>query len=120
MNTMSKLLITIFILFSGSLFAHREISEQSYNLDFLAAKFIDTAKSNETILVFKYQPKFNKEYKLILSMRIRYSIGDSDSSNIRLLGNQENTIAIYGRDVDQENPQLYSMIKDKIVLDQKE
>lgn len=120
MKYLSKFLLGIFILLLGFSFAQKNITEQSYDLDFLKAKYIESGNSNEILLIFKYQPKKEKEFKPIVSMKMTYSIGDSGMERTEILDKSNHSIVAYGNDINQKNAEIYNLIKEKIDLNQKQ
>lgn len=115
-----KVLSLVLVFLSTFSFGQKKINEQSYNLDFLSAQYIGAENENEILLIFKYEPKNKKEFKPIFSMKISYSIGDSDVEKTEIIEKSNHTIAFYGNDIDQQNPDIYKTIKQKIDLNQKE
>lgn len=108
------------MLISTLSFGQKKIAEQSYNLDLLTARYSETNDGNEIILVFKYEPKKKKEFKPIFSMKITYIIGNSEIEKTEILNESKHSIAFYGNDIDKKNTSIYSLISDKIDLNQKE
>jgi hypothetical protein len=120
MNKLSKLFLIIFAVLPSFASGQKGAIEQSYNLDFLKAKYTASENSNEIVLIFKYEPKPKKIYKPIISMKITYSIGASETETTEILNESKHSVVIYGNDINQKNPTLYSLIKEKIDLNQKQ
>ncbi len=120
-NKIKIILLPLFlILISSFAFGQKNITEQSYNLDILSAKYIETNGNNEVLLIFKYEPKKKKEFKPIFSMKITYSIGNSQDEKTEILEKSNHSIVFYGNDIDTKNPEIFNLIKDKINLEQKQ
>lgn len=114
-----KILILLLVCISTFSFGQKTINEQSYTLDFLSAKYIGVENNNEIILVFKYEPKKGKVFKPIISMKITYDIGNSESEKTEIMEESNHSIVFYGNDIDKKNPEIYGVIKEKIDIKQK-
>lgn len=112
-----KILLLSFI-FIAQLKA-QDIESPSYDLDFLAAKYIDTLRTKQIVLLFKYQPKPDKEFKPIISFKLSYKIGDK-KERTELFGESKHSITFYDRKIKFKNPELYQLISDKMDPEQKE
>lgn len=111
----------VLVLISNFSFGQKKkITEQSYYLDFLTAKYSETNNKNEILLVFRYQPKKKKEFKPIFSSKIAYKIGDSKIEKTEIIEKSNHSIAFYGNDIDKKAPDVYKLISNKVDLNQKE
>ncbi|KQS89402.1 hypothetical protein [Chryseobacterium sp. Leaf394] len=113
-----QIFIILFTVIATSLFGQEKIKESSYNFDLLSAKYVNIEGKNEVILIFKYEPKEGKVFKPIFSMKITYSIGESNLEKTETLNKSNHSIEFFGNDIDQKNAEIYSLIKDKINLQQ--
>lgn len=117
---MIKFKILIVLFFSTFLYAQNTES-QSYDLDFLAAKYVDSLKPKQIILIFKYQPKPGKKFEPVISMRITYKLGDENKEKTEIFDkNGKFSIVAYDKKIKDKAPQLYKLIKDKMNIDQEE
>ncbi|MES2851031.1 MAG: hypothetical protein V4685_18415 [Bacteroidota bacterium] len=115
------LLPALFLITSSNLYS-QELQSPSYNLDFVKAQYVDSTDPNEIILFFKYSTKEKKDFKLIASMKITYSIGENGEEITQILDESKNnhSIVVFGRDMKAKSPDLYSLIKNKVNFNDKQ
>lgn len=88
----------------------------SYNMEFVHSVQLKSENRNHILVVFKVIPTI-KKFKLILSMKVAYEIGQGEQV-IDIQKQNENNIriTIYGNTIAERNKKLYELIKDKIQL----
>ena len=105
-----NLILLFFLLMSTMALGQKDIADQSYNLDFLEAKYNENKGEKEILLIFKYEPKKKKKFKPILSTKITYSIGDDEIEKNEYMMMSKHSIVFYGNDIDEKSPEVYRLI----------
>lgn len=91
--------------------------KSSYDMKFVHAMQFDKHDDNHILTVFEVTPTVN-DFKLILSMRVIYEIGQGEKIvDVQKQKEDNIRIVIYGKTLPEKNPTLYNQIKDKINLD---
>jgi hypothetical protein len=112
-----KVILYLFLLLF-TITASAQIATPSYTLIPLKAKYIDSTNPKEIILIFKHATKSNQQEKLIISGKLTYSLGNGNEKT-ETLGQRTNahhTIAIFGKDINEKNQDIYNLIADKVDL----
>ena len=85
--------------------------KSSYTMEFVRAWTSSTQK-NQITTIFKVTPTIDN-FKLILSMRVTYSLGQGNKVvNVRNSKEDNIRFNIYGNDVREKNGIIYELIKD--------
>ena len=115
-----RMLFTTFIFIGIMLFIPKKLFAQhgpSYNMEFVRAIQFKSEDRNHILVVFKVIPTI-KKFKLILSMKVTYEIGQGEKSvNVQKQTKDNIRIVIYGKDLAEKNKKLYALIKDQIQLE---
>jgi hypothetical protein len=110
----SLIFVSIFCLTSNTALAQEE---PKYNIEFVKAKWFGTADSNTVAAVFYVSPKKNKDFRPVLSMKVTYSANDAVETIVDVMKQKVPLpvqFVIYGQNVEEKNPAIYQMVKNKI------
>lgn len=109
-------ILSPFFLFVSALFisSHHSAQVSTYNLEFIRALQTTTSNANHILAIFKVTPTV-PDFKLVLSMRVIYGIGQGEKTvNIQKQKEDNIRISIYGSDVAEKHKRIYELIKDKV------
>lgn len=105
------LTFVILILLTRVIFAQQN---STYNIDFVKSVQYTSDSLNHILAILKVTPTV-KDFKMILSMRVTYEIGQGDKVvNLQKQSEHNIIISIYGKDLQQKNIKLYNLIKDSV------
>ncbi len=95
---------------------------ESYHVEFVNAARVNGNPDNNLSVVFLVTPKNENSFPPLLSMGLRYIVdGEETYVNLRQQeGEGWIKLVIYGDDVEDKSPKIYSMIKDEIQIDEYE
>ena len=94
----------------------QKLPEPSYTMKFIRAVHPDSADKHSVLVLLQITPTHPKDFKLILSMRVTYRVGDEALQMVDV-GRQlepKIRIAIYGGNVREQSAFVYSLLKDRI------
>jgi hypothetical protein len=92
----------------------------TYNIDFVKSVQYTSDSINHILAILKVTPTV-KDFKMILSMRVTYEIGQGEKVvNLQIQSEHNIIISIYGKDLQQKNIKLYNLIKDSVNLNTSE
>ncbi len=88
-------------------------TKASYELKFLKAKYSD---DGDIILLFHYSTEKESDFKLIISGKLTYCIGEECLERTAILGESGNhhSIHVFGEDMKSKDELLYNLIKDSV------
>ena len=112
-NTFRLLTLATFIAFPTASWSQQP---STYNLDLVRSVQFTSDNQNHILTILQVTPKI-KDFKMVLSMKVTYEIGQGKKV-IDLQKQKENNIrvTIYGRDLAQKNQKLYDLVKDSLNL----
>ncbi len=90
-----------------------------HNLEYIASDYLDTITKRSVIVVLAATPKKMQNFPPILSMRLTYGINNQDIKTAVDIQKQEVrkvSLVVYGKTIQEKNPKLFDLIKDKIDL----
>ena len=86
----------------------------SYNLEFVRAAMVRAGEQSMLVAVLKVTPTV-PDFKLVLSMRLSYDIGDGERS-LDVQQSPDIRFTVYGADVEGKSKKVYEFVKDKVDL----
>jgi len=114
-NLHLALMLIIFICSTKPAFSQNP-KGATYDLEFIQAEFTKERKQTEIILYFKYAKE--KDDMTLMSSKITYNIGNKKKDVSEILDKSNHTIVVYGtNDIEQKNPDIYELLKEKIDFD---
>jgi hypothetical protein len=89
-------------------------------MDFVRAVQHASGNQNDILVFLKVTPTV-KDFKLIMSMKITYEMGQG-TKIIDIQKQKEDNVrsAVYGKDLKEKNPKMYDLVKDKVNLNTSE
>ena len=109
--------VGILLFGSSCLFAQEN---SSHTMNFVRAVQFESEGRNHILVVFKVVPIISN-FKLILSMRVAYSIGHGEKVvDIQKQKEDNIRIVVYGKDIEKRNEKLYNLIKDRVHVENAE
>ncbi len=101
----------MFLLVPKSSFAQEQAS---YSMDFLRAVQITKEDKNYIIVVFRVTPTI-EDFKLIMSMRVFYELGNGEKMiDVQKQKEDNIKIQIFGKDIESKNKAMYNLIKSRL------
>lgn len=92
----------------------------SYNMELVRAVQFNSEGQNHILTIFKVIPAI-KDFKLIMSMRVTYEIGQGAKVvNVQKQKEDHINITIYGKNVQEKSQKVYDWVKDKLNLNTEE
>lgn len=86
----------------------------TYKLEFVRAAVVPAGEQSMLVAVLKVTPII-PDFKLVLSMRLSYDIGDGERS-MDLQQSPDIRFTVYGADVESKSKKVYEFVKEKVDL----
>ncbi len=89
-----------------------------YNLNLIGAVTTDSTDQNDVLAVFAVTPINEEDFRPVLSMKITYKVDGEEEKVVDLQRQTEKKVRviIYGKNVQEKDPMIYQLVKDKVDL----
>lgn len=104
------------LLFTGVMFPEAMSAQDSpsYKMEFVRSAMVRAGDQSMLVAVLKVTPTV-PDFKLVLSMRLGYDIGDGERS-LDVQQSPDIRFTVYGADVESKSKKVYEFVKDKVDL----
>lgn len=86
----------------------------SYKMEFVRAGWVTQEGHTMVVVMLKVTPT-RPDFKLVLSMRLFYDLGDGKRS-MEVKQDPDMRITVYGKDIESKSEVMYRFVKDKVDL----
>ena len=116
-NTFRILALVTFIALPAVIWSQEPLT---YKMDLVRAVQFTSENQHHILTILKVTPTV-KDFKMIMSMRVTYEIGQgSKVIDVQKQKEDKISIAIYGTDMAQKNSKLFELVQDRLNLNTQE